>query len=82
MFPVMVMAAGSRPGIPPAYGVALVSWLVRIGLVFAPAIVGVAADRFGLAAAFGIPLLASVAIAALATAMAGSWGPRRPGTAA
>ena len=77
MFPVMVLAAGSRPGIPPGYGVALVSWLVRIGMVIAPAIVGVAADRFGLGAAFGIPLVASLAVAGLARAMAGTWGAHR-----
>ena len=72
MFPVMVAAAGSRPGIPAGYGVALVSWLVRIGLVFAPAIVGVAADRAGLAAAFGIPLVSAIVIAVVAPRMVGT----------
>src|SRR6188768_3374881 len=43
MFPVMVGVAGSRPGIPAGHGVALVAWMVRFGLVFAPAAVGLAA---------------------------------------
>ncbi len=72
MFPVMVLAAGSRPGIPAGYGVALVSWMVRIGLIVAPALVGVAADAAGLGAAFAIPLLTAVAIGILAPAMTGT----------
>jgi fucose permease len=72
MFPVMVLAAGSRPGIPPGYGVALVSWMVRIGLVLAPAIIGVAADAAGLGAAFGIPLVTAVVIVVVAPAMTGT----------
>ena len=61
MFPVMVWRAGSRPGIPPGHGVALVAWLVRFGLVLAPAAIGLAADESGLAAAFAIPLAAAAA---------------------
>ena len=71
MFPVMIGAAGSRPGIPAGHGVALVAWLVRIGLIFAPAMVGAAADVWGLAAALVIPLVAGVAIAAAAPALTG-----------
>ena len=66
MFPVMVGVAGSRPGIPAGHGVALVAWMVRFGLVFAPAAVGLAADAFGLGAAFAIPLAAAVGVIALA----------------
>ena len=36
MFPVMVGAAGTRPGIPAGHGVAHLAWLVRLGLVFSP----------------------------------------------
>jgi fucose permease len=71
MFPVMIAAAGTRPGIPSGHGVALASWLVRLGLVFAPAMVGAAADAAGLGAAFVIPLAASLAIAALAVPLTG-----------
>jgi hypothetical protein len=50
MFPAMVDAAGRSPGIPPAHGVALVSWMARLGFVIAPALVGLAADAVGLTA--------------------------------
>lgn len=84
MFPVMIMAAGSRPGIPTGHGVAIVSWLVRLGLVFAPAVVGIAADNAGLAAAFLIPLAAALAVIALAVPLTGAGRPRvraaRPAT--
>jgi MFS family permease len=71
MFPVMIGVAGSRRGIPAGHGVALVAWMVRIGLVLAPAFVGVAADAFGLGAAFAIPLVAAVVIALAALPLTG-----------
>lgn len=75
MFPVMVGVAGSRPGIPAGHGVALAAWMVRFGLVFAPAAVGLAADAFGLGAAFVIPLAAAAVIAVAAGPLTG--GPLR-----
>lgn len=72
MFPVMIGAAGSRPGIPTGHGVAIVAWLVRIGLVAAPAVVGAAADAFGLAAALGIPLVGALVIAVAAPMLSGA----------
>ena len=77
MFPVMIGAAASRPGIPSGHGVAITTWLVRIGLVIAPAIIGAAADAWGLAAALGISLVASAVILALAPVLTGSSGRRR-----
>jgi len=70
-FPVMIQAAGSRPGIPTGHAVALVAWLVRLGLVFAPTAIGLAADEAGLAVAFAIPLGAAVLIAVLAVPLTG-----------
>jgi fucose permease len=66
MFPVMVGAAGTRPGIPAGHGIAISTWLVRLGLVVSPALIGVTADALGLQVALLIPLAAGVAIAALA----------------
>jgi len=76
MFPVMIGAAGSRPGIPAGHGVALTSWLVRIGLMVAPAMVGITADAAGLGAAFVIPLVAALTIAALAVPLTGGGSQR------
>jgi hypothetical protein len=71
MFPVMVLAAGSRPGIPARHGVAIASWLVRFGLVIAPALIGAAADAYGLAAALGFSLAATLVVALAAPALTG-----------
>jgi hypothetical protein len=79
MFPVMIGAAGSRPGIPPRHGVAMTSWLVRSGLIVAPSLIGAAADAWGLGAAFAIPLVASVAIVVLAPVLTGGRLRRTPG---
>ena len=78
MFPVMIGAAGTRPGIPAGHGVALTSWLMRLGFIFVPAVVGIAADAVGLGAAFLIPLAAAFAIAALAVPLTGGWSHRTP----
>lgn len=83
MFPVMVGVAGSRPGIPAGHGVAIVTWLVRIGLILQPAVIGAAADAWDLTTALGIPLAAGLVIAAMAPVLAGgSARARRPATAA
>lgn len=79
-FPVMVNAAASVPGVPAAHGIAIVSWLARFGFVIGPAAVGIAADAFGLAAAFLIPLAAALLVAALAPRLlAGSLAPASAG---
>jgi fucose permease len=66
MFPAMFAVAGSMPGVPTGHGVAMVSWLARVGSVIAPALFGIVADARGVAAAFVIPLVAALLIAALA----------------
>jgi hypothetical protein len=65
LFPIMVTAAGTVPGVPPGQGVAVVAWLARGGFVIAPALVGLAADAVGLAAALIIPLVAGLTVAVL-----------------
>ncbi len=71
MFPAMLAAAGTAPGIPTAHGLAVVFWLSRVGTILAPAFVGVVADSRGLATAFVIPLVAAVLIALLVPRMIG-----------
>ena len=73
MFPLMVDAAGSRPDIPAAHAVAIVSWMARAGFVIAPTLMGLAADAFGLSVAFLIPLSAALLVVVLApTLLAGT----------
>ncbi len=76
LFPVMISAAGSVPGVPAGQGVAIVAWLARIGFVIAPTLVGLAADRVGLSAALVIPLIAGVAVAVLMGTLLGASGRR------
>ena len=77
MFPVMITAAGTRPGITAGYGVALAAWLVRIGMVVAPTLIGLAADSASLGAAFVIPLVTVLVMIPLAPILAGvRWIPR------
>lgn len=79
LFPIMVDRAASGTGIPPAHGVAIVSWLARAGFVIAPALVGVAADAAGLATAFLIPLTVGLLIAAFAPTLLRMATGNRPG---
>jgi fucose permease len=81
MFPIMVDRAARVPGVPPAHGIAIVSWLARVGFVIAPALVGVAADAYGLAAAFLIPLTAALMMAVLAPILLAKARPAAPRTA-
>lgn len=74
LFPIMISAAGSVPGVPPGQGVALVAWLARGGFVIAPIFVGVAADAVGLGAALLIPLVAGMTVALLMGTLLASSG--------
>ena len=65
LFPVMISAAATVPGVPAGQGVAIVIWLARIGFVIAPTLVGLAADTVGLGAALIIPLAAGLTVASL-----------------
>ena len=76
LFPVMISAAGSVPGVPAGQGVAVVAWLARLGFVVAPTLVGIAADRVGLSAALVIPLVAGVTVAILMGTLLGASGRR------
>ncbi len=76
LFPVMITAAGSVPGVPSGQGVAVVAWLARAGFIIAPTLVGLAADRVGLGAALLIPLVAGVAVAVLMGTLLGASGRR------
>jgi MFS family permease len=85
LFPVMISAAASVPGVPPGQGVALAAWLARAGFILAPTLVGLAADRVGLEAALIIPLVAGVTAALLMgrlLASSGRHAPRLPADAA
>lgn len=64
LFPLGLAAAGAIPGVRTADGVAVASWLARLGFLVAPPLVGVVADaaslRWGLALVLGCALIAAV----------------------
>ena len=74
LFPVMISAAATVPGIPAGQGVAVVVWLARGGFVIAPTLVGLAADVVGLGAALIIPLVAGLTVALLMSSLLASSG--------
>lgn len=65
LFPSAMRAAAHLPGIRPATGIAIVSWLARSAFVIAPLAVGLIADRAGIAWALSIPVFAAFAVIAL-----------------
>lgn len=68
-FPALFHAAGHRPGVRPADGVALVSWGARAGFLIAPPLVGLVADAISLTWAVGIGVLAALAVVAGASTL-------------
>jgi MFS family permease len=65
LFPSAMRAAAHLPGIRPATGIAIVSWIARSAFVIAPLAVGTIADNAGLAWGLGVPVLAAFAVIAL-----------------
>lgn len=74
IFPVMVDAAGHRPGIRAADGVATVSWLARFAFFVSPVVIGVTADAVGLRAALMLPIVAGLFAVLAAGAFATAHG--------
>lgn len=68
-FPALFHAAGHRPGVRPADGVALVSWAARAGFLVAPPAVGLVADATSLTWAVGLGVVAALAVVAGAAAL-------------
>lgn len=60
--PASFHAAGHRPGVRPATGVAVVSWSMRIGFMIAPPVVGAVADATSLTVGVGLGVLAALGV--------------------
>jgi MFS family permease len=69
LFPAAIRAAGHLPGVRPAVGISMVSWLSRAGFVVAPLAVGSIAERFGAAWGIGITVIAAVILVPLSTVL-------------
>lgn len=69
LFPAAMRAAAHIPGINPAAGVSMVSWLSRAGFVFAPIIVGAIANEQGPAWGIACAALCAAALVPLAAVL-------------
>lgn len=67
LFPAAIHAAAHVPGVRPATGVAVVSWLSRVGFLAAPLVVGSLAEAYGIAWGIALAVVAAVALVPLAS---------------
>lgn len=70
LFPSAMHAAGSIPGVRSSDGVAVVSWLARVGFLAAPPLVGLIGDRVSLRVGVAMIVVAGLLILALAKVFA------------
>ncbi|GHH87470.1 MFS transporter [Streptomyces sulfonofaciens] len=70
LFPAAMHAAGSIPGVRSSDGIAVVSWLARVGFLAAPPVVGLIGDHVDLRAGVAVVVVAGLLILALAKVMA------------
>jgi len=66
LFPSAIHAAAHLPGVRPATGVAVVSWVSRAGFLVAPIVVGLVASSAGIGWGVGLAVLAAAGLVPLA----------------
>lgn len=66
LFPSAIHAAAHLPGLRPATGVAVVSWVSRAGFLVAPVVVGLVASSAGIGLGVGLAVLAAAGLVPLA----------------
>lgn len=77
LIPAAMQTADELPGLRPGTGLTLVSWLLRLGFLAGPPVVGLVADARGLGAGLAIVPIAGVAVVLLASVLSGRPTPRR-----
>jgi MFS family permease len=60
LVPAVYHAADELPGLPPGLGLAVINWLLRVGFLLSPPLIGVMADATSLRVALGIVVLAGI----------------------
>lgn len=75
LVPAAMQQADELPGFKPNTGLNAISWLMRIGFLVSPPIVGMVADNFGLRIGLGVVPFAGVMVLLL------SWALREPSSA-
>ena len=79
LIPAALQAADALPGLRHGAGLTIVSWLLRLGFLFSPPIVGLIADNAGLRAGLLVVPIAGVVAAVFAGVLAGRRGPESAG---
>ncbi|MET0190807.1 MAG: MFS transporter, partial [Pseudonocardia sediminis] len=71
LVPGAMTAADELPGLAPGTGLTLVTWLMRVGFLVSPPVVGIVADAVGLRVGLLVVPLAGVVVFVLAGVLAG-----------
>ncbi|MFD1377279.1 MFS transporter [Micrococcus antarcticus] len=79
LVPAVMDQADKLPGLPPGTGLSIVSWLMRLGFLFSPPLVGFLAENFGLRMALMVFPIAGLVVLACSPVLRGK-GPRSDGT--
>jgi MFS family permease len=79
LVPAVYQAADELPGLPHGLGLAVINWLLRIGFLLSPPLVGALADATSLRVALLTVVLAGVGALVLGGALPGRTAPDRPG---
>ena len=77
LVPAVYHAADELPGLPPGLGLAVVNWLLRVGFLLSPPLIGVVADAVSLRVALLMVVIAGLGALLLGRA---AQGDRAPGT--
>ncbi len=75
LIPLAMQAADELPGLPRGFGLAVSGWMMRVGFLVTPPLVGIVADQIGLRWAFVVPAVLGL----LAIGCAGLLAPARRG---
>ncbi|MFK0083097.1 MFS transporter [Glutamicibacter sp. NPDC090743] len=79
LVPAVMDQADKLPGLPPGTGLSIVSWLMRLGFLFSPPLVGFLAENFGLRMALMVFPIAGLVVLACSPVLRGK-NPRSDGT--
>jgi MFS family permease len=79
LIPAVYQAADELPGLPHGVGLAVINWLLRIGFLVSPPLIGALADATSLRVALLSVVLAGVGAAVLGRALPGRPPAARPG---
>ncbi|WP_182112194.1 MFS transporter [Actinotalea sp. JY-7876] len=76
LIPAVMHTADELPGLPPGVGLTVVSWLLRVGFLISPMVVGVVADATSLRVALLAVVIAGLGVLVLGRVLVGASPPR------